>query len=93
VRETPSARHGEGYLNAPFEVLASRPERIPEYQPTTERWGEEVGELPPVTYRHVFVVPRRLLPAFGQRVAQQPAPCRDEAGYRGLRMIVCEPVR
>ena len=59
MRETPSARHGEGYLNAPFEVLASRPERIPEYQPTTERWGGEVGELPHVTYRHVFVVPRR----------------------------------
>jgi hypothetical protein len=43
VRETPSARHGEGYLNAPFEVLASRPERSPEHQPTTERWVEEVG--------------------------------------------------
>ena len=80
------------YLNAPLEVLASRPERVPEYQPTTEPWDEEVAELSQVTYRHVFVVPRRLYPAFAQRVADQGAPCREEAGHRDLRLIVCEPV-
>jgi hypothetical protein len=32
------------YLNEPFELLTRRPERIPEYQPTTERWDEEVAE-------------------------------------------------
>ena len=65
---------------------------MPEHQPTTEPWDEEVAELSQVTYRHVFVVPRRLYPAFAQRVAEG-APCREEAGHRDLRLIVCEPVR
>jgi len=54
--------------------------------------GRGGGELSQVTYRHVFVVPRRLYPAFAQRVAEQGAPCREEAGHRDLRLIVCEPV-
>jgi 4-amino-4-deoxy-L-arabinose transferase len=80
------------YLNAPLELLARRPERIPEYQPTTEPWDEEVGELSQVTYRHVFVVPRRLFPAFSQRVAREAALCRAESSHQDLRLIVCEPV-
>ena len=81
------------YLDAPLERLARRPERVPEYQPTTEPWDEEVGELSQVTYRHVFVVPRRLYPAFAERVAAQAAPCRAEVGHGDLRLIVCEPAR
>jgi 4-amino-4-deoxy-L-arabinose transferase-like glycosyltransferase len=81
------------YLNAPLELLTRRPERIPEYQPTTEPWDEEVGELSQVTYRHVFVVPQRLFPAFSQRVAREAALCRAESSHRDLRLIVCEPAR
>jgi 4-amino-4-deoxy-L-arabinose transferase-like glycosyltransferase len=79
------------YLNAPVELLARRPERVPEYQPTTEPWDEEVRELSQVTYRHVFVVPRRLFPAFSHRVAAEGAPCRAESSHRDLQLIVCEP--
>jgi hypothetical protein len=52
-----------------------------------------VGELSPVTYRHVFVVPRRLFPAFSQRVAVEAAPCRPGSSHRDLQLIVCDPAR
>jgi hypothetical protein len=81
------------YLNAPLELLTRRPERIPEYEPTTEPWDEEVRELSQVTYRHVFVVPRRLFPAFSQRVAVEAAPCRPESSHRDVQLIVCDPAR
>jgi 4-amino-4-deoxy-L-arabinose transferase-like glycosyltransferase len=81
------------YLNAPLELLARRPERIPEYQPTSEPWDEEVGELSQVTYRHVFVVPRRLFSAFSQRVAEEAVPCHAESSHRDLRLLICESPR
>ena len=81
------------YLNAPLELLARRPERTPEYEPTTEPWDEEVGELSRVTYRHVFVVPRRLVPDFSRHVAAEAAPCRAESSRRDLQLIVCDPAR
>ncbi|HWC03498.1 MAG TPA: glycosyltransferase family 39 protein [Methylomirabilota bacterium] len=79
------------YLDVPLELVARRPERIPEFAPTAEPWEEEIGELRHVRYRHVFVVPRRLLPAFAKRTADESVPCREESAHRDLRLLVCEP--
>jgi 4-amino-4-deoxy-L-arabinose transferase len=79
------------YLDAPVEIVGRRPERTPEFEPTTEPWAEEIGELRHVAYRHVFVVPRRLFPDLAQFASDEAVPCREEPGHRDLRLLVCEP--
>jgi 4-amino-4-deoxy-L-arabinose transferase len=79
------------YLDVPLEMVSRRPERTPEFEPTTEPWEEEIGELRHVGYRHVFVVPRRLFPDFARRASAEAVPCREEPGHRNLRLLVCEP--
>jgi 4-amino-4-deoxy-L-arabinose transferase-like glycosyltransferase len=79
------------YLDVPVELVSRRPGRTPEFAPTTEPWEEEMGEIGRVSYRHLFVIPRLLVPAFSGQMAAKTDRCREEGRRRDLRLVICEP--
>ena len=78
------------YLDVPVELM-SRIRQPPAYRPTVEGWEEEIAELGRVSYRHLYLVRGRALPALERRIESRSVACHKVVGPHDYHLLVCEP--